>query len=163
MWTDTKPNARHPGGGADGLPGACYQPVSPEVVACYIARGHHLRAQAIARMARQGLAKLRGLIGQARHGELPAEASREDPLSVLASDFRSPLTAIRSSAEILRDNPDMDSVKLRRFVDIVLAEEARLEALVSRMLDAANSERGSRDWQLELDNSNLGQAHGSCP
>ncbi|QIE55497.1 hypothetical protein G5B40_08515 [Pikeienuella piscinae] len=45
---------------------------------------------------------------------------------------RTSLTALRSSAEILRDNPEIDPAQRRRLVDIVLAEEARLERLIGR-------------------------------
>ncbi len=43
------------------------------------------------------------------------------------------LASIRSSAEILRDTPDIDPAERRRFAEIVLAEEARLEKLVAEM------------------------------
>lgn len=140
-----------------------YRPVPPELIAHYVARGHHLRAEALAAMARRLAARVRWFFEPTPEGEATGKAGPEDPLSILASDLRSPLTAIRSSAEILRDNPDIDSVKRRRFVDIVLAEEARLEALVARMLDASNVERGTQVWQLELDKLRMGEPQGSRP
>lgn len=42
------------------------------------------------------------------------------------------LSSIRSSAEILRDTPDIGAAERRRFAEIVLAEEARLEAMVKK-------------------------------
>lgn len=47
------------------------------------------------------------------------------------------LSSIRSSAEILRDTPDIDPDERRRFAEIVLAEEARLERLVAEMSAAS--------------------------
>jgi signal transduction histidine kinase len=163
MWTDSNSDPGLAARPAGEPLAASYRHVTPDLVACYVARGRDLRAQAIARMARQGVARVRALFGHARRGERPHEAGLEDPLSILAGDFRSPLIAIRSSAEILRDNPDIDSVKRRRFVDIVLLEEARLEALVARLLDDSDSRPGSPVWRPGPDRSRLEQAHSSCP
>ena len=129
---------------------ATHPEITPELVAAYVRLGHGLRAEAIARMARQVSDWLRRLFRSPRRAE-----EVEDPLSLLAGGLRSPLSAIRTSAEILRDNPDIDDVKRKRFVDIVLAEEARLEALVLQMLKASNVKPGSRVWQLRLDRLNL--------
>ena len=40
------------------------------------------------------------------------------------------LAAIRSAVEILRDTPDLDARERRRFAEIILHEEGRLEALL---------------------------------
>lgn len=129
---------------------ATHPEITPELVAAYVRLGRELRAEAIARVARQFSDRLRRLFRSPRRVE-----EGEDPLSLLAGGLRSPLSAIRTSAEILRDNPDIDDVKRKRFVDIVLAEEARLEALVLQMLKASNVKPGSRVWQLRLDRLNL--------
>ncbi|MEM9735014.1 MAG: hypothetical protein AAF908_00215 [Pseudomonadota bacterium] len=52
----------------------------------------------------------------------------------LSEDILNALTAIRSSAEVLRDFPEIDPRQQRRFVEIVLAEEARLEALMPGLM-----------------------------
>lgn len=57
----------------------------------------------------------------------------------MATRLRSSLTAIRSSAEILRDNPDLPTAERARFVQILLAEESRLEQLAERI-----ASRGAR-------------------
>ncbi len=55
-------------------------------------------------------------------------------------------------------------VKREEFVAVVLAEEARLEALVSRMLDESNIKRGSRVWQIQLDKLKLvHEGANKCP
>lgn len=43
---------------------------------------------------------------------------------------RNALSALRASAELLRDNPEIEPEQRRRLVDIVLTEEARLEPMV---------------------------------
>ena len=167
MWTDSVTHAPRPAPepSAAQAPGPrpTYRPIPPELVAHYVARGHRLRAEAVAAMARRLWARVRWFFEPTREGKPIGEAGPGDPLSALASDLRSPLTAIRSSAEILRDNPDIDWEKRRRFVDVVLTEEARLEALVARMLDASSVERGSRVWQLELDKLQPDEPLGSRP
>lgn len=166
MWTDTVTHSPGPARAARAAPypsdEPTYRPVPSELIAHYVARGRRLRAEAVAAMARRLASRVRWFFVPTPDSEATGGAGPEDPLSVLASDLRSPLTAIRSSAEILRDNPDIDSVRRRRFVDVVLTEEARLEALVARMLDASNVERGSRVWQLELDKLRPGEPQGTC-
>ena len=44
--------------------------------------------------------------------------------------FRTSLAAIRSAAELLRDFPTISAEERKRFVDIVLAEELRLERMI---------------------------------
>ena len=167
MWTDTITRSPRPAPDASAAqePGyqPTYRPIPPELIAHYVARGHRLRAEAVAAMARRLAARVRWFFVPTPESEEAGEAGPADPLSVLASDLRSPLTAIRSSAEILRDNPDINSDKRRRFVDVVLTEEARLEALIARMLEASNVERGSRLWQLELDKLQPGEPQGNRP
>ena len=51
------------------------------------------------------------------------------------------LSSIRSSAEILRDMPDIDPAERRRFAEIVLAEEARLEVLVKKVAGGSDLAR----------------------
>lgn len=44
----------------------------------------------------------------------------------------SALTALRAAAEALRDHPDASGDQRKRLVNIVLAEETRLERLLAR-------------------------------
>lgn len=158
MRTHETTDPRSPARGATGQPAMVYPTITPELIAAHVRLGHELRAEAIGRMARRVSQKLRGFLGAPRRSE-----ATEDPLSLLAGGLRSPLSAIRTSAEILRDNPDIDDAKRKRFVDIVLAEEARLEALILRMLKASDVKRGSRVWQLRLDRLNLEpDGHSRC-
>ena len=153
MRTHSTTDSRPPANGT-AAPLAVDTPrITPELVDAYVRRGHQLRAEAIAKLARQLSNRLRGLFGAPKRAETP-----EDPLSLLAGGLRTPLTAIRASAEILRDDPNIDAAKRKRFVDIVLEEEARLEALVLQMLEASKVKPGSRVWQLRLDRLNLGPA-----
>ncbi len=56
-----------------------------------------------------------------------------------AERIRTALTGLRASAEILRDHPDISAAERRRLVEIVLAEEARLEALTGAGREAGKA------------------------
>jgi len=59
-------------------------------------------------------------------------ATDEKEANVLDKEiaFRTSLTAIRSAAELLRDFPTISEKDRKRFVDIVLSEEQRLEKMI---------------------------------
>ena len=64
---------------------------------------------------------------------------RADTVRVLAAnvshEFKTPLTSLRGTVELLRDHLDtMDAEQRRRFLDILLADAARLGQLVERLL-----------------------------
>jgi hypothetical protein len=155
MWTDTMnrtaPETRDASAPAAGRDEAsdrpAYRPISPDLAAHYVARGHELRAQAIAEATRRLSRRVRALFPGPGTSAPPPEprplAPRpQDAVSALADDLRPSLSAIRASAEALRDNPDIDSAKRRRFLDIVLIEQARLEVLAARLLAAAKAAPG---------------------
>lgn len=99
-----------------------------------IRRAHRLRARATSSLFRRFGAWLRSsgaaLAGRRPTADRPAEAS----LNALA--------ALRSSAEILRDNPDLDRAQRGRLVDIVLAEEAKLEAIAAKVFGPGRASSG---------------------
>lgn len=47
--------------------------------------------------------------------------------------FRSSLAAIRSAAELMRDFPTLSEADRQRFLNIVLAEELRLETMIPEL------------------------------
>ncbi|SLN75797.1 histidine kinase dimerization/phospho-acceptor domain-containing protein [Oceanibacterium hippocampi] len=103
--------------------------LSAENLAHYIRLGQTMRSQAMRDfMTRVGMA-LRN-----RFGRKPVLGAEAPVLSDIADRLAGPLTSIRSSAEILRDHPDIAASERGRFVDIVLAEEARIETLVAELL-----------------------------
>lgn len=60
-------------------------------------------------------------------------AAPESAVALNAESLIPALSSIRASAEILRDTPDICPADRRRFAEIVLAEEARLEAMVKSL------------------------------
>ncbi|MEM7668629.1 MAG: hypothetical protein AAF317_05675 [Pseudomonadota bacterium] len=55
----------------------------------------------------------------------------------------SSLAALRSSAEILRDCPELDGKARDRFLQIILSEETRLESSLRSLLDRSGTSPSS--------------------
>ena len=71
---------------------------------------------------------------------------KDDFMSSVTHELRTPLTSIRALAEILRDDPDMDTGQRQQFVRIIVAETERLSRLVNQVLDMAKIESGHAEW-----------------
>lgn len=95
--------------------------VTSEMVDFHIARAHRLRAQAMAAHFARLAAWFR-----------PRRRARE---SEAAHQLRTPLTSVRSSAEILRDNPDMPAEHRKRFLGVILQECDRLNSAIGNLTD----------------------------
>ncbi len=83
--------------------------------------------------------------------KLEGRAYAEAYVHTLTHEMKSPLAAIRGAAELLED-PAMGDGDRRRFVANIQASEARLRALIERMLDLASlqNRQGLKD-PAELD------------
>lgn len=58
----------------------------------------------------------------------------------LAHEIRSPLTAIRGAAELMRDEPDMDAAARARFLANIEGDAERLTTLAARIRDLARAD-----------------------
>jgi Na+/proline symporter/nitrogen-specific signal transduction histidine kinase len=77
---------------------------------------------------------------------------KDDFISTVSHEFRTPLTSIRSFSEIVLDNPDMSVAERQKFLNIVVEETERLTRLVNDILDLAKMEAGQTVWRLvEID------------
>ncbi|MEM1300679.1 MAG: hypothetical protein AAGH68_15505, partial [Pseudomonadota bacterium] len=95
----------------------------------YVRYGNHLRAATVAaHLSRLGrwIARLAG-----------AESASQSPVNTVADRFANGLAAIRSSAEVLRDIPDLDDEERALFVAIVLEEERRLARVLKALPELA--------------------------
>ena len=80
------------------------------------------------------------IVTMARTLEARADYVRELALGI-SHEFKTPLTGIRGSAELLRDHlHEMSEEERRRFLSNMLADTARLERLVSRILELARAD-----------------------
>jgi signal transduction histidine kinase len=71
-----------------------------------------------------------GRVDRTMPGAQESAAETDD----VAHALRTPLTSIRSSSEILRDNPDLPRVTRERFLGIVLTESQRLDRAIEQLL-----------------------------
>jgi signal transduction histidine kinase len=62
--------------------------------------------------------------------------------------LRTPLTSIRSFAEILRDTPGLDAAQRQQFLDIIVRESERLTRLITDLLDLARMEADELPWHF---------------
>jgi signal transduction histidine kinase len=80
------------------------------------------------------------IVTMARTLEARADYVRELALGI-SHEFKTPLTGIRGGAELLRDHlGEMSEDERQRFLSNILADTARLERLVSRILELARAD-----------------------
>jgi len=73
---------------------------------------------------------------------------KDDFVSTVSHEFRTPLTSIRSFSEIVHDNPDLGIEQRNEFLNIIVQESERLTRLINDILDLAKMEAGKTDWQM---------------
>ena len=71
---------------------------------------------------------------------------KDDFMSSVTHELRTPLTSIRGLAELMRDDPGMDTPQRQQFLGIVVGESERLSRLVNQVLDMAKIESGHAEW-----------------
>ncbi len=77
---------------------------------------------------------------------------KDDFMSSVTHELRTPLASIRALTELMRDEPDMEPAQRQQFLDIVVSETERLTRLVNQVLDMAKIESGSAEWHtVEVD------------
>lgn len=74
---------------------------------------------------------------------------KDDFLSTVAHEIRTPLTSIRALSEIVYDNPDMDVTEREYFLGTVVKESDRLSRLINQVLDLEKYESGKQKLILE--------------
>jgi signal transduction histidine kinase len=131
---------------ADGAPGP--EHISVRRGPGQLASGGRLRGGAIARAAKRCWAWVVRLAGRSQGPETTDYPQSSDLFSEIASELKTPLASIRSSAEILRDNPNLALEQRNQFLDVVLAEDERLDLLITRILDASDISRSRGIWRV---------------
>jgi Na+/proline symporter/nitrogen-specific signal transduction histidine kinase len=82
------------------------------------------------------------------------DAQKDDFLSQVSHEVRTPMTSIRSFSEILLETRDLTSPQAQRFLSIIHEESLRLTRLLDEILDMNLMDRGEASWNLhELDAS----------
>lgn len=71
-----------------------------------------------------------------------ADQQKDDFLSTVTHEIRTPLTSIRMLSEILQTNPDLEENQRSHFLNTVIKETDRLTRLVNEVLDLERFESG---------------------
>ncbi|MBO9641438.1 MAG: HAMP domain-containing histidine kinase, partial [Siphonobacter aquaeclarae] len=67
---------------------------------------------------------------------------KDDFLSTVTHELRTPITSIKALSEILQDNPDLDGEMREQFLSTIIRESDRLTRLISQVLDLEKYESG---------------------
>jgi len=70
------------------------------------------------------------------------DAQKDDFLSQVSHEVRTPMSSIRSFSEILLDDPNLDRDQTRKFLEIIHGETLRLTRLLDEILDLSHLESG---------------------
>ena len=76
------------------------------------------------------------------------DSEKDDFLSQVSHEVRTPMTSIRSFSEILRGTPDLDPARASRYVGIIHEESMRLTRLLDSTLDLSLLERGEAPLEV---------------
>ena len=74
------------------------------------------------------------------------DQEKDDFLSQVSHEVRTPMTSIRSFAQILLETPDLDPQLAQRYMRIIHEESVRLTRLLDSTLDLAALEHGEPPW-----------------
>ena len=74
---------------------------------------------------------------------------KDDFISTVTHELRTPVTAIQSIAEILRDYPDTRREEQGNFLVIMINEIHRLSRLINQVLDFQKIESGKMQWNIK--------------
>jgi Na+/proline symporter/nitrogen-specific signal transduction histidine kinase len=75
------------------------------------------------------------------------DQQKDDFLSQVSHEVRTPMTAIRAFSEILLDADDLEGPEREKFVGTIHQESLRLTSLLDEILDLSALERGERIWE----------------
>ncbi|SFZ86723.1 Na+/proline symporter [Devosia enhydra] len=78
------------------------------------------------------------------------DLQKDEFLSQVSHEVRTPMTAIRAFSEILLSEKDLDPVSSRRFMSTIHRESLRLTSLLDEILDLSALERGERMWEARV-------------
>ncbi|WP_291995413.1 PAS-domain containing protein [Candidatus Accumulibacter sp. ACC003] len=95
----------------------------------------------------------------AKHKAEEANHAKSAFLNMVTHDLRTPLTSIRSFAEILGDDAAIDAAQRQQFLGIINSECLRLVRMINDLLDFAKIDAGRMDWCIaDLDAAELVQS-----
>lgn len=85
----------------------------------------------------------------ANHQLRQVDMQKDEFLSQVSHEVRTPMTAIRAFSEILLTEAQLDETSTRKFVSTIHKESLRLTSLLDEILDLSALERGERVWESQ--------------
>jgi signal transduction histidine kinase len=79
-----------------------------------------------------------------------ADKQKNEFISTVTHELRTPITSIRSLSEILYENPDLEEAQKQQFLQTVIGETERMERLINQVLDLEKFESGKQTLHLEV-------------
>jgi Na+/proline symporter/signal transduction histidine kinase len=103
-------------------------------------------------------------LGAANRQLREVDLQKDEFLSQVSHEVRTPMTAIRAFSEILLSERDLDEASTRSFLATIHTESLRLTSLLDEILDLSALERGERVWETSVINAekSLDQALRVC-
>ncbi|MEM8526524.1 MAG: histidine kinase dimerization/phospho-acceptor domain-containing protein [Bacteroidota bacterium] len=80
---------------------------------------------------------------------------KADFISTITHELRTPITSIKSLANILQDNPELENQQQYSYLGIIVNESERIARLVNQVLDLERMRR--IDWQQEMQEVDLSE------
>jgi signal transduction histidine kinase len=110
--------------------------ITAELIRIHVNRAHAIRARTVAGIGRRLGAWLASAFRRPRAPLAVGGTGENDPYTLVEHELKSPLTSIRSAAEILRHNQDLPIEERNRFLDALIQDNGRLEKVVDGLLHA---------------------------
>lgn len=79
---------------------------------------------------------------------------KDDFITTVTHELRTPITAIKSLSKIIYDEEDLNEHKRNKFLSVIINESDRIARLVSDVLDLEKMETGKAIWNFERINFN---------
>lgn len=79
---------------------------------------------------------------------------KDNFISTVTHELRTPITSMKAFSKILLDNPDLDKVQQREFLGIIVNESDRISRLINQILDLRKLEVTESSRYIEVINLN---------
>jgi signal transduction histidine kinase len=73
---------------------------------------------------------------------------KDDFISTVTHELKTPLTSVRSLTEILHDHPDLDETRRKEYLQIIVKESERLTRLITQVLNFQKIDSDGLEWHM---------------
>jgi signal transduction histidine kinase len=74
---------------------------------------------------------------------------KDDFISTVTHELKTPLTSVRSLTEILHDHPELEEKQRKNFLQIIVKETERLTRLITQVLDFQKIDADGVEWHMQ--------------